>query len=91
MFEALRCIFVPYRPRAIEDRLLGLEPALDDFGSKHRLLAMDVNAFCGRVRPSTSILSPQERRKSRERELPRSQPGSANWPVLPIGMLQDIC
>jgi hypothetical protein len=46
MFEALRCIFVPYRPRAIEDRLLGLpaeEPALDDFGSKLTLARMSTH------------------------------------------------
>jgi hypothetical protein len=46
MFEALRCIFVPYRPGAIEDRLLGLpaeEPALDDFGSKLTLARMSTH------------------------------------------------
>src|ERR1700738_1587655 len=46
MFEALRCIFVPSRPRAIEDRLLGLpaeEPALDDFGSKLTLATMSTH------------------------------------------------
>jgi hypothetical protein len=76
MFEALRCIFVPYRPRAIEDRLLGLpaeEPALHDFGSKLTLARMSTHfaeGFAHQLHPP-----PQERRKSRERELPRSQPG----------------
>jgi hypothetical protein len=39
--------------------------------------------------PITSTISPQERRKSGERELPQVSAGSANWPVLPIGSLLD--
>src|ERR1700730_5759478 len=87
MFEALRCIFVPYRPRAIEDRLLGLpaeEPALNDFGSKLTLARMSTHfaeGFAHHLHPPP--------RKSGESELPGSQPGSPNWPVLPIGRLLD--
>jgi hypothetical protein len=61
MFEALRCIFVPYRPRAIEDRLLGLEPALDDFGSK--LTRRRCQRILCSVRPSLRI----SRRSARQR------------------------
>jgi hypothetical protein len=72
MFEALRCIFVPYRPRAIEDRLLGLpaeEPALDDFGSKLTLATMSTHF--AEVRPSP----PPSPRKSDARAERGSYPG----------------
>jgi hypothetical protein len=80
MFEALRCIFVPYRPRAIEDRLLGLpaeEPALDDFGSKLTLARMSTHfaeGFAHHLHPPPARAT-QERREgvtpglSRERKL----------------------
>jgi hypothetical protein len=90
MFVALRCIFVPYRPRAIEARLLDLpaeEPARDDFGSKLTLATMSTHFAEGFAPPLDPLPASgtQERR-----ELPRSQPGSANWPILPLGMLQDV-
>ena len=57
----------------LEDPLLGLEPALNDFGSKlGRRYQRILRRFARHLHPL------EGRRKSGERELPRSQLGSAH-------------